>query len=132
MDRTGEASASETRGISRRTFIAAGAGAAALAATRSRSAPATPAGAAPTVWDDIRAQFMLRADITYMNNGSLGPSPRQVIEAARAARLRADHGIVVKIVPGRFVNGLRLSMHVYNSERDIAKLISALHAVVRS
>lgn len=47
--------------------------------------------------------------------------------AGKVARaLHEKHRIVVKVVPRRFVNGLRISTHVYNTEAEIARLLAAL------
>jgi selenocysteine lyase/cysteine desulfurase len=43
-----------------------------------------------TYWKLIRAQFPLSRDITYLNNGSMGPSPFPVIEATREGMMAAD------------------------------------------
>lgn len=46
-----------------------------------------PAGAGPRdeqSWSMVRAQFPLRTEPVYMNNGTMGPSPYPVLEAVRA------------------------------------------------
>jgi len=52
--------------------------------------------------------------------------PRTVSAAKLAARLRADHGVEVKVLPGNVLNGIRVSTHVYNSEDDIDVLVNGL------
>jgi selenocysteine lyase/cysteine desulfurase len=42
------------------------------------------------------------------------------------ARLRARHRIEVKVVPGNFMNGQRISTHLFNTERDVDALVAAL------
>jgi len=37
--------------------------------------------ATPEYWQKIRAEFLIPGDVAYLNNGSLGLSPRMVIEA---------------------------------------------------
>jgi cysteine desulfurase / selenocysteine lyase len=47
----------------------------------------TPAGVGPQderFWGMIRAQFPLRPEPVYLNNGTMGPSPYPVLEAVRA------------------------------------------------
>ena len=59
--------------ISRRTVLG-GAGAALALAKQGRAVqpnPSTPA---------VRDQFLLAEDVTYLNNGSLGPSPKRVLD----------------------------------------------------
>ena len=34
-------------------------------------------------WDDVRAEFLIAPDRIYLNNGTLGPQPRVVVEAVR-------------------------------------------------
>ena len=42
--------------------------------------------------------------------------------------LRDKHRVQVKLVPKRWLNGIRLSPHVFNTNDDVNKLISALRA----
>jgi selenocysteine lyase/cysteine desulfurase len=42
------------------------------------------------------------------------------------ATLREKRKIIVKLVPAGWLNGIRLSPHVFNTERDTADVISAL------
>ncbi len=41
-------------------------------------------------WQSIRAAFPLSREWTYLNNGTLGPSPYPVIEATRAGMMETD------------------------------------------
>lgn len=41
-------------------------------------------------WESIRAQFPLRKDATYFNNGTIGPSPYSVIDAVQERMLEID------------------------------------------
>lgn len=43
-------------------------------------------------------------------------------------RLSERHGVVVKVVPGQFLNGHRISTHLFNTEDDVEALIRALKA----
>lgn len=82
--------------ISRREFLAAVGGTAALLAlgpaARAAEAPLTSSALRGAGWGTMKRQFLLPRDITYFNCGTLGPSPRQVLEAATAAwrRLAAN------------------------------------------
>ncbi len=42
--------------------------------------------------------------------------------------LRERHDVIVKLVPGRHFNGLRLSMHLYNAAEDVDRALDALIA----
>jgi selenocysteine lyase/cysteine desulfurase len=42
--------------------------------------------------------------------------------------LREKHKIIVKTVPKRWMNGLRLSPHIFNTETDVDHALDALHA----
>jgi selenocysteine lyase/cysteine desulfurase len=44
------------------------------------------------------------------------------------ARLRDKHHVEVKVVPGQWLNGHRISTHLFNTEQDIAALTAALRA----
>ena len=78
-------------GMSRRSFMTVAAGAAALAATGSRAATGA---VGPESWNALRAQFLLGDGVTYMNNGSLGPCPRVVLEKAQHAWERMEENPV--------------------------------------
>ncbi|MEO7962549.1 MAG: aminotransferase class V-fold PLP-dependent enzyme [Gemmatimonadaceae bacterium] len=52
--------------------------------------------------------------------------PDHVESGALRERLRAKHAIVVKVVPKVWLNGLRVSTHVFNTEREVAMFVSAL------
>lgn len=52
--------------------------------------------------------------------------PDTVESAAFAARLRERHKLVVKVVPKVWMNGIRISTHVFNTEREVAILLRAL------
>lgn len=52
--------------------------------------------------------------------------PPEVDAGALRERLRTKHRIVVKVVPKNFFNGLRISTHVFNNQRDISALVTAL------
>ncbi len=41
-------------------------------------------------------------------------------------RLLTKHKVVVKVVPGQWFNGHRISTHLFNTERDVEALITAL------
>ncbi len=40
--------------------------------------------------------------------------------------LREKHKIIVKMVPKRWLNGIRLSPHLFNTEQDVDALLRAL------
>lgn len=52
--------------------------------------------------------------------------PAAVDSATLQATLREKHNIQVKVVPGNWLNGHRISTHLFNSEQDIDKLVGAL------
>ena len=52
--------------------------------------------------------------------------PDGVDSEALYARLLEKHGVVVKIVPKQWLNGNRISTHLFNSGRDAGKLLDAL------
>ena len=41
-------------------------------------------------------------------------------------RLRQKHNIEVKVVPGNWFNGTRISTHLFNTEQDVDALVAAL------
>jgi selenocysteine lyase/cysteine desulfurase len=43
-------------------------------------------------------------------------------------RLLTKHRVVVKVVPGNWFNGHRISTHLFNTARDVDTLLAALHA----
>jgi selenocysteine lyase/cysteine desulfurase len=43
-----------------------------------------------TYWKSLREQFPLSKDVTYLNNGSMGPSPYPVIEAVKTGMMEGD------------------------------------------
>lgn len=43
-------------------------------------------------------------------------------------RLLETHRVVVKVVPGQWFNGHRISTHRFNSERDVDRLVAALRS----
>ena len=43
-------------------------------------------------------------------------------------RLMEKHNVVVKVVPTNWLNGNRISTHLFNTEHDVDALIGALHA----
>lgn len=47
------------------------------------------------------------------------------------ARLRTRHHVEVKVVPGNWFNGQRISTHLFNTEQDIDALLRALTAELR-
>ena len=44
----------------------------------------------------------------------------------RGLELLQRHRVQVKAVPSNFLNGTRISTHLFNSERDVDALIAAL------
>ena len=52
--------------------------------------------------------------------------PDAVESAAFGARLRERYGLVVKVVPKVWMNGIRVSTHVFNTEREVGILLRAL------
>jgi len=54
--------------------------------------------------------------------------PEGADSGALARQLREKHRVVVKVLPGRPVSGLRVSTHVYNSTEDVGMLLAALRA----
>jgi selenocysteine lyase/cysteine desulfurase len=58
--------------------------------------------------------------------------PPQFPSSALHARLRERHRVEVKVVPGQWFNGHRISTHLFNSEQDVDRLIEALRAELRA
>jgi len=54
--------------------------------------------------------------------------PTQVDAGTLARTLRDKHHIQVKLVPKEWLNGIRLSPHVFNTESDVTRLMTALRA----
>lgn len=52
--------------------------------------------------------------------------PASVESGALHARLLARHRIETKVVPGNWFNGTRISTHLFNTEREVDTLVSAL------
>ena len=52
--------------------------------------------------------------------------PDSLDSTALYARLLEKHGVVVKVVPKQWLNGNRISTHLFNSERDLDALVGAL------
>ena len=42
------------------------------------------------IWDKMRGQFILSNELTYLNNGTLGPSPFVVFDKVRQAMMEID------------------------------------------
>ncbi len=58
--------------------------------------------------------------------------PARIDAGALAARMLEAHHVEVKVVPSEWLNGHRISTHVFNDERDIDALVAALTAELRS
>ena len=54
--------------------------------------------------------------------------PDRIASKALYQRLLDTHKAVVKIVPGQWLNGNRISTHLFNFERDMDALVAALKA----
>lgn len=54
--------------------------------------------------------------------------PPDLTSAAIRQRLRERHAIEVKVVPGNWFNGHRISTHLFNTHEDVEALIRALRA----
>lgn len=52
--------------------------------------------------------------------------PEKVSAGALHQRLMTRHRVEVKVVPGNFLNGQRISTHLFNTERDVDTLVAAL------
>ncbi len=44
--------------------------------------------------------------------------------------LRAKHGIIIKMIEKRWINGIRLSPHIFNTAADIEAALRAIRAVL--
>jgi isopenicillin-N epimerase len=88
----------------RRTFLAGSAAAAAAALVSGRAAaalahaghphPVPPAGALPPeFWHELRTQFLIPRDEAFFNTGTLGASPRRVLDAVVAHMTHVDRNI---------------------------------------
>src|SRR5690606_26711356 len=62
----------------------------AFAAGPALSAPGADATDDEAYWRAVREAFPLSRDWTYLNNGTLGPSPYPVIEAVHAGMMEGD------------------------------------------
>ncbi len=56
--------------------------------------------------------------------------PDRISSRALYQRLLDKHKAVVKIVPGQWLNGNRISTHLFNTERDVDALVTALKTEV--
>lgn len=52
--------------------------------------------------------------------------PDRITSGALYQRLLDKHKAVVKVVPGQWLNGNRISTHLFNTERDVDALVTAL------
>jgi selenocysteine lyase/cysteine desulfurase len=52
--------------------------------------------------------------------------PDGVRNSTVAANLQSKHGVVVKVLSGPVRNGLRISTHVYNTRKDVERLMAGL------
>ncbi len=52
--------------------------------------------------------------------------PAAIDSNTLAVRLLEKHNIQVKVVPGNWLNGHRISTHLFNTEQDVDKLVAAL------
>ena len=71
-----------------------------------------------------RLRFLRPLD-PELDSGMVAFSPLDIKNVELARKLEEQH-IIVKIVPK--LNGIRISTHVYNREKDIDRLVEALHA----
>ena len=120
--------------LSRRRFLALSGAAALVPLSKpSRATIPTPAtavsdgipeaNASPNdaFWAQVRSQFLIEPDLTYMNNGSLGPMPLAVVEANdRAARHLARDPIDYKREDEREEVRARLATFVGADVEEIA------------
>ena len=54
--------------------------------------------------------------------------PEQIDSRALQQRLMEAHRVVVKVVPGNWLNGHRVSTHLFNTEPDVMALLQALRS----
>jgi selenocysteine lyase/cysteine desulfurase len=52
--------------------------------------------------------------------------PAAIASNTLATRLLEQHNIQVKVVPGNWLNGHRISTHLFNTEQEVDRLVSAL------
>lgn len=76
--------------LSRRASLLALGGAATLLASNAQTLSAAASSSRVIDWDEISRQFFLDREITYLNTGSLGSTPKPVIEARRAVEMRLE------------------------------------------
>ncbi len=76
--------------LSRRASLLALSGAATLLASNAQTLSAAASSSRVIDWDEISRQFLLDREITYLNTGSLGSTPKPVIEARRAVEMRLE------------------------------------------
>jgi selenocysteine lyase/cysteine desulfurase len=54
--------------------------------------------------------------------------PQEIDSQVLAKTLQEKYRIIVKVVPKRWLNGIRLSPHIFNTEQEVDQLLSALRA----
>ncbi len=120
--------------VSRREFLALSGSATLLASAKpsgasTESPAAAVSGAIPSadampddaLWEQVRSQFLIDPDLTYMNNGSLGPVPLAVVEANdRSARNLAANPIDYHLEAEREEARTRLAAFVGADTDEIA------------
>ena len=52
--------------------------------------------------------------------------PDSIESGAFQQRMRTKHNIELKVVPKHWLNGNRVSTHLFNSEQDVDALVTAL------
>jgi selenocysteine lyase/cysteine desulfurase len=52
--------------------------------------------------------------------------PTEIDSQVIATRLREQHKMIVKMVPKRWLNGIRLSPHIFNTEKEVDTVLSVL------
>ena len=57
--------------------------------------------------------------------------PEQHKAGTLHTRLREQHHVEVKVVPGNWFNGHRISTHLFNTEQDVDTFVRALSAELR-
>ena len=57
--------------------------------------------------------------------------PDSIPAGAFQQRLHQRHRVFVKVVPGNWFNGQRISTHLFNTEQDVDSLVTALRAELR-